>query len=134
MNKSKAHTAVSNIVYSPMVNKLFTNVGGRRLYAEFRVRQLKKKLLAEAKTEFAKGKSLGSFDDYKQALKKHWVSYKEYTEMYEFYKKTEDERNEYVSLLKMIYFYKRYNNGFILPILRDKQRFLKIYSKYIHRK
>lgn len=134
MNKSKAHTAVSNIVYSPVINKLFTNVGGRRLYAEFRVRQLKKKLLVEAKTEFAKGKSLGSFDDYKQALKKHWVSYKEYTEMYEFYKKTEDERNEYVSLLKMIYFYKRYNNGFILPILRDKQRFLKTYSKYIHRK
>ena len=86
MTKSKVHNAVSNIVYSPVVNKLFTNVGGRRLYAEFRVRQLKKKLLAEAKTEFAKGKSLGSFDDYKQALKKHWVSYKEYTEMYEFYR------------------------------------------------
>ena len=132
--KSKIRLFVLNIIYSPMVNKLITVVGGRRLYAEYRVRLLKKRLLAKAKAEFEKGASLGSFDDYKQAWKKHWVSYPEYAEMYEFYKKTEEEREEYVSLLKMTYFYKRYNNGYILPVLRDKQRFLNAYSKYIHRK
>ena len=133
-NNSKLPSFVIKIVYSPAINKLITFVCGRRLYAEYSVRLLKKRLLAEAKEEFEKGSPIGSLDDYKQAWEKHWVSYKEYAEMYEFYKKTEEERSEYVSLLKMTYFYKRYNNGFALPILRDKQKFLKTYSKYIHRK
>lgn len=109
-------------------------MGGQKLYAEIRVHKKKKRLLEEAKRKYENGSSLGSFGDYRQALEKHWVSYKEYAEMYEFYKKTEEERNEYVSLLRMTYFYRRYNNGAALPVLRDKQRFLKTYSKYIHRK
>ena len=133
-NKSKIHSLVLDIVYSPVVNKAVSLVGGQKLYAEYLVRQKKKKLLAEAKMEFEKGSSFGNLDDYKQALEKHWVSYKEYAEMYAFYNKTESERDEYVSLLKMTYFYRRYNNGTILPLMRDKQRFLKTYSKCIHRK
>jgi hypothetical protein len=132
-NNSKIHSAVLNIVYSPLVNKLISMVGGQILYTECHIRRKKRQRLVEAKKEFKNGSSFGNFNDYKQALKKHWVSYKEYAEMYEFYKKTEAEREEYVSLLKVAYFYRRYNNGVVLPILRDKQRFLKTYSKYIHR-
>ena len=133
-SKSKIHSLVLDIVYSPVVNKAVSHVGGQIIYANHLVRQKKKKLLAEAKVEFEKGYSFGNLDDYKQALEKHWVSYKEYAEMYAFYNKTESERSEYVSLLKMTYFYRRYNNGTILPLMRDKQRFLKTYSKCIHRK
>ena len=133
-SKGKIHSFMLGIVYSPWVNQLISRAGGQRLYAEFLVRQTKKRLLAEAEKEFEGGASSGSFDDYKQALEKHWVSYLEYAEMYKFYNKSEEERSEYVSLLKMIYFYRRYNNGSVLPVFRDKQRFLKKYSKYIYRK
>ena len=124
-SKSKIHSFVLNIVYSPVVNKLISVVGGQKLYAECLIRQKKKQLLTEAKMEFEKESSFGNLNDYKQALEKHWVSYKEYAEMYEFYNKSESERDEYVSLLKMTYFYRRYNNGVFLPIMRDKQKFLK---------
>lgn len=127
-------TFVCNIVYSPLGNKVVSLVGGQKLYAELHVRSEKKVLLAEAKKEFEKGSALGSFDDYKQALEKHWVTYSEYANQYEFYKKTEEEREEYISRLRMAYFYWRYAPGAAKQVFRNKTRFLKAFSKYIHRK
>lgn len=133
-NNSKFHSLVLSFSYSPQGNKLLKILGGPRFYANYLVWKRKKMLLASAKKEYENGSQFGNLYDYKRALEKHWVSYQEYSKMYQFFKKSEEERNEYVALLRMSYFYRRYNNGVVLPIMRDKQRFLKAYSKYIHRK
>lgn len=133
--KRSREAFIRNIAYSPFGNKLVSFFGGRNLYAKWRVRSDKKRLLANAKKEFEKGSSLGSFEDYKQALEKHWVSYSEYTSKYEFYKKTEEERDEYISRLRMGYFYWRYSSGAAKSVMRNgKQGFLELFKKFIHRK
>ena len=123
-----------DIVYSPIGDKLATFFGGERLHAKLYVNSSKKALLTEARKEFEKGSALGTFEDYKQALEKHWVSYSEYAYQYEFYNKDEAERDEYVSRLKMSYFYLRYGPGVLRPLFRNKATFLKKFDKYIHRK
>lgn len=133
MNNS-IKTFVCNIAYSPLGNKMIALLGGQKMYAESHVRSVKKVLLAEARKEFEKETALGSFDDYKQALEKHWVTYSEYANQYEFYKKTEEEREEYISRLRMAYFYWRYAPGAAKHVFRNKTRFLKAFNKYIHRK
>ena len=133
MNKS-LKTFVCDIAYSPLGNKLVSLVGGQSWYAELHVRSEKKKLLANAKKEFEKCSALGTFDDYKKALEKHWVSYSEYAKQYEFYKKSEEERDEYVSRLKMAYFYWKYAPGVAKSVFRNKTRFLNAFDRYIHRK
>lgn len=131
--KRSVETFVCNVVYSPLGNKVVSLVGGQKIYAETHVRSIKKKLLAEAKKEFDNGSSLGTFEDYKNALEKHWVSYSEYANQYEFYKKNEEERDEYVSRLKMAYFYWRYAPGVAKAVFRNKTRFLQAFKDYIHR-
>lgn len=130
-NKLKSFAA--GIAYSSFGNKLISFLGGQRIYADLHARSSRKRLLAEARKEFAKGNALGSFEDYQQALKKHWVTYNEYAHQYEFPNKSEEERNEYISRLKMAYFYWRYTPGAAKGVFRNKNRFLKAFSKYVHR-
>lgn len=79
-------------------------------------------LLAEAKKVFEKNPSLGNISDYEQALKKHWVSYSEFAHQFEFYKKTEAERNECVSRLRMAYFYWRNTPSAAKSVFRNKTK------------
>lgn len=123
-----------DIAYSPLGDKLATGLGIKRLWTEFHIRSSQKKLLAEARKEFEKGSSRGSFEDYRDALKRHWVSYTEYAYEYEFYKKPEEEREKYVSRLKMAYFYWRYAPGAAKAIFRNKNNFLKRFKEFVHRK
>ena len=132
MNRS-LKAFVCKIVYSPLGDKLATFFGGERIHAETFVRSEKKKLLTEAKKEFDKGTSIGSFDDYQKALEKHWVTYSEYAYQYEFPQKSKEERDEYVSRLKMAYFYLRYGPGVLRPLFRDKTKFLSTFHEYVHR-
>ncbi len=125
---------LSRIAYSPIGDKIVTFVGGGRLHTILNIRSAKKKLLAEAKQEFEKNPSLGNINDYELALKIHLVSYSEYAHQYDFFNKTEEEREEYVSRLRMRYFYMRYCPGVVRPLFRNKYRFLKTFDKYIHRK
>lgn len=125
---------LGSIIHRPLGDKLLTLGGGKKLQAILYVRSSKKKLLEEAKLKYEKGSSLGNLKDFKQTLNKHWASYSEYAYQYEFYKKTEEEREEYVSRLRMDYFYMRYGPGTLRPIFRNKQQFLKVFDKYIHRK
>lgn len=129
----KIKLLIQDIGYSRLAESIY-KFGGGKFWADLNVFFFKRKLLANAKKEFAKGGALGSFDDYKQALKKHWVTYSEYAEKYEFYKKTEEQRDEYVSTLKMGYFYRRYCPMKEKAIFRDKAKFLEIYGDYVHRK
>lgn len=125
---------VANIAYSPIGNYLISLVGGARLYAELKVYVTKKKLFKAAKKEFSKETALGNIDDYKQALEKHWVTYNEYAYQYEFYNKAEEERDEYISRLKMAYFYWKHTPGLAKSVFRNKTKFLNTFSNYIHRK
>ena len=122
------------IAYSSFGNWLAVNTGILGLWAKWRVRSSKKRLLAEAvKVYHSGGDALGSLSDYKDALNKHWVSYNEYAYQYKFYQKSEEERNEYVSRLKMAYFYWRYTPGAAKAIFRNKTQFLNFFHENIHR-
>ncbi|MDD6184504.1 MAG: sugar-transfer associated ATP-grasp domain-containing protein [Bacteroidales bacterium] len=131
--KNKIKSLIQSIGYSHLAEGVY-KFGGGKLWADLNIFFFKRKLLANAKKEFAKKGALGSLKDYKQALKKHWVTYSEYSEKYEFYKKTEEQRDEYVSTLKMGYFYRRYCPMAPKAIFRDKSRFLEVYGEYVHRK
>jgi hypothetical protein len=120
---------LKKIVYFPLVDKLVSLGGVRWLFAEYRLRSQKKRLLIEAK------KVIGNndFNDYKYALEKHWVSYNEYVQ-YDFPHLSEREREEFVARLKMVYYYWRYVPGYIKNIFRNKYKFLSFFHNYIHRK
>ncbi len=123
-----------SVAYSPAGDKFATYSGIKRLWADFTVRSRKRKMLAEAERRFCDGSPLGNLDDYKDALNKHWVTYSEYAYQYEFYKKKEEEREEYVSRLRMAYFYWRYAPGSAKAVFRNKQILLKTFRKYVHRR
>lgn len=131
--KKSLKTRIFNVVYSPLCSKLVALIGVQKLYADLHVRSVKRSFLSNARKEFKKKSALGNFDDYKQAMKKHWVSYTEYAHQYEFYKKTEAEREEYISRLKMSYFYRRYTPGAAKTVFHNKTKFLKTFEKYVHR-
>ena len=125
---------ICDLAYSSSGNKLMAKLGGQKLYAELKVRLTKMVFFIAAGYKFIKGPAKGSFADYRQALKKHWVAYSEYASKYQFYNKTEEERDEYVSRLRMSYFYWRYTPGSAKSVFRNKTKFLKTYNKFIHRK
>ena len=127
-------TLVANVAYSSIGNRVVTLFGVANLYTKIKVFSTKKRDLRIAKKEFEKGSGLGNFEDYKQALDKHWVSYNEYAYKYELYCKPEKEREEYVSRLKMASFYWRYTPGIAKSVFRNKTKFLKTFNKYIYRK
>ena len=130
----KVKTAIANFAYSPIVSWILSKTGGVTLWTKIQVRSRLKKMLSEAYREYENGSQLGSFDDYRQACKKHWVTYREYAYQYEFYKKSEVERNEYVSRLRMASFYWKYTPASVKYVFREKRRFLRKFNGYIHRK
>ena len=123
---------VTNLVYSPFGNKIVSLLGLMKLYADYKAYSSKRNAFRVAKKEFGKETAKeGNLEDYKQALDKHWVSYDEYIQ-YEFWKKTEEERREFVSRAKMAYFHRRYTPANVKAVFR-KDRFLNFFSSYIHR-
>ena len=123
----------ANVLYSPLGDKIAQWLRIPQLYADYIVWRAKRKYKSIGEKEFSKGTTIGSLDDFKQAVDKHWVTYNEYAYQYEFYSKTEEEREEFISSAKMTYFYRRYVPGKVKAISRNKNRFLTKYSKYIHR-
>lgn len=106
-------------------------------------RQKMKMLLAEAKMCFSKEKpKKGCWADYKNAMKKHFVTYSEYMYQYEFWNLSEEERNQFISRNELIFLMTRKsyishfkNEKLYSPsIFSNKVNFLRVYSKFIHRK
>ena len=126
-------TSLKKYAYFPLVDRFISISGGKKLLAWFRLRSQKKKLLAAAKREFDNDSKNGNYDDYKQALKKYWVSYNEYVQ-YDFPHKSEKERDEFVSRLKMVYYYWLYVPVKIKTIFRNKHKFLNVFKDFIYRK
>lgn len=133
MNKKIKTYLLNHLGYSPSFNKFINFVGGEALYAEYRVYKEKKRLLAIAKKEFERGNQKGNLLDYKNALKKHWISYNEYADQYDFPHKTEKERDEFVTRLKMVHYYLRYVPWYTKSYFRNKHQFLILFHDYIHR-
>lgn len=131
--KGNLKSFACRIAYSPLGSRIANGLGITGLWARLHVRARKKRLWAEAKKQFAGGTALGTLEDYKEALRKHWVSYAEYALQYGFYKKSEVERAAYVSRLRMAYFYWRYVPGTVKPFFREKKKFLKTFHEQVHR-
>ena len=124
---------VRDVVYSPLGNKIFVSVGGK-IYANRLVKSRKRHMLERARQKFQDNPQFGTFEDYKTALNKHWVSYFEYAHQYEFWRLTETQREEYISRLRMNYFYWRYVPGVYKVVFRDKNKFLVAFKKFVYRK
>jgi hypothetical protein len=131
--KRSLKSLACRVAYSPLGSKVASGLGITGLWARLNVRSKKKRLWAEAKKQFENGAALGTLEDYRDALRKHWVSYAEYAFQYAFYKKTETERAAYVSRLRMAYFYWRYVPGTVKAVFREKKRFLKTFQGNVHR-
>lgn len=103
-----------------------------RLYPDLAARYLLRKELAAIRKEadkfFASGAPLpegASREDFYQAMNKHYVSISEYLHQYEFYRLTEEERDEFISrsLMRAVSCKLRmkYPNDFHgLPLQKDK--------------
>lgn len=119
--------------YSPLGDKLVWSSGLGYLWLWLHVHSSKKRLLADAMKKFHNGANIGNFDDYKESLDNHWVSYQEYAHQYKFPEKSETQRYEYVSRLRMAYFYWRYTPSAAKQVFREKKIFLRVFGNYIHR-
>jgi len=126
-------TLLCNIAYSPIGDKIVKSLGILKTWAILDVCLAKRKYLNEARCIFNSGGGLGSFEDYKLALNKHWVTYSEYAFQYAFHEKSEAERNEYVSRKRMAYLYHVYTPAEAKAYFRNKARFLDLFRKYVHR-
>lgn len=133
---SSLKSVVCRFAYSPIGDAILTHTGIVYLSALSRVRKHKKGLLKEAEKFYSGGGEdiKGSYEDFKNALNKHWVSYSEYAHQYEFYKLSEPEREEFVARLRMAYFYWRYAPGNEKAVFRNKPKFLKKFNKFVNRK
>ena len=68
----------------------------------------RKRFFKEAKERFAKEKSEhGSWKDYKEAFRKHRVTYSEYMYSYEYWHLNEEERDEFISTSEMQVIYRK---------------------------
>lgn len=101
----------------------------RRLLSE------RKALWEEAARLFREEKpSQGSLRDYKNALKRHRVSYREYMYGYEFWKLDEKGRGEFVSQRQMKCIYRKVTDERVKRCFIDKKAFLSAYSRFVGRK
>lgn len=101
----------------------------RRLLSE------RKALWEEAAGLFREEKpSQGSLRDYKNALKRHRVSYREYMYGYEFWKLDEKGRGEFVSQRQMNCIYRKVTDERVKRCFIDKKAFLSAYSRFVGRK
>lgn len=120
-----------------LLNKLKESIKQSRWYGRY----LEKKLLSiefsrhinEANWAFSKQVLHGSLDDYKDALKKHHVSFSEYMFQYEYWNLNENQRNEFLSRSDMQAVYRHMVTKDIRSIFHNKELFLRRYSKYIVR-
>lgn len=101
----------------------------RRLLSERKV------LYEDAVKKFAEEKPCnGSLRDYKKALRKHRVTYREYMHGYEFWRLDEKQRGEFISQREMMCIYRKAVHEKVKSCFIDKKAFLTAYSEFVHRK
>lgn len=79
--------------------KMLNRFISKKTRAEISVYRTKLRFCRFAKKRFTNDSSIGSFEDYKKALKKYGFTYYEYFQ-YELFNKSDKERAEFLPLLK----------------------------------
>lgn len=94
----------------------------------------RRRFFKEAKERFSSEKpNHGSYKDYKNAFWKHRVTYSEYMYSYEFWRLTEEQRNEFISTSEMHCIYRKLGEKAVREVFHDKVAFLKAFHTFIHR-
>ncbi len=74
------------------------------------------------------------YEDFKKAFDRHRVTFSEYFYQYQFWRLTEAERAEFVSISSMQCVYRRLVSPSVRAMFHDKPRFLELWSEFIQRK
>ena len=94
----------------------------------------RKRFFKEAKERFAKEKlEHGLWKDYKEAFRKHRVTYSEYMYSYEYWRLNEQERDEFISTSEMQVIYRKLGEQDVREVFHDKVCFLTAFSSLVHR-
>lgn len=103
---------------------------------EFRLLLAERQLFfAEAERRFAEERPAhGSLRDYKRAFYRHRVTYSEYMYSYEYWRFSEDERDQFISTSEMQCIYRKLGDPEVRQIFHDKSLFLNNFQPFIHRK
>lgn len=75
----------------------------------------------------------GSWKDYKDAFRKHRVTYSEYMYSYEYWRLNEQERDEFISTSEMQVIYRKLGEQDVREVFHDKVCFLQTFSSFVHR-
>ena len=95
----------------------------------------KRLFMDEARERFTLEKpEHGHLSDYRDALKKHRVTYSEYMYSYEFWRLDEAARSEFLSNSEVQCVYRALGNARVRNVFRNKPQFLKAYAPFVHRR
>lgn len=106
------------------------------MYREFvKLKDDRNRLLKVAEKSFADElPKQGSLADYKRALFRHGVSYKEYMYCYKFWKLGEKQRAEFISERAMRCIYRKTVQPSVAMMFRNKVSALEFFKLFVHRK
>ena len=94
----------------------------------------RKRFFREVRERFAKDRpSQGLYKDYKKAFWKHRVTYSEYMYSYEYWRLTEEQRDEFISTSEMQCIYRKLGSKVVRDLFHDKVEFLKTFHSFVHR-
>lgn len=118
-----------------VVSKIKESVWSIPLYREIHIySDERKRFFKEAKERFSKEKPMhGSWKDYKDAFRKHRVTYSEYMYSYEYWRLNEQERDEFISTSEMQVIYRKLGEQDVREVFHDKVCFLTAFSSLVHR-
>lgn len=134
MKKKSIKSTIRNLIAKTVLGGVFLE-WKKKANIKYGLRQQIKSYEKEARNMFNSGLAPhGTLEDYLNALRKHWVSYSEYMYQYEFWNLSESERENFISRLSMISFYRLALPSDIKGMFWNKVRFLRTFSPYIHRK
>lgn len=115
-------------------SRLYKNYSKRKMLKSY-ISHEKQEMLREAEEKFkSSGRQLhGDLEDYKKSLDKQLISFNEYEYQYEFWNKTEVQKEEFVSRIGMRVLYRMHRPQEIYALCRNKVSFLRRYRDFIHR-
>lgn len=76
----------------------------------------------------------GNLPDYRNALRRHRVTYSEYMYSYEFWRMDETQRAAFLSNSEAHCIYRALGNGQVRNVFRNKPLFLKRFAPFVHRR
>jgi len=107
----------------------------RHAYLEWYIRRdERRRFVHEAQKRFLEERPMhGTMEEYEECLDRYRVTYDEYMHLYQFWNKSEDERQNYVSVSTMQQFYRRMVTPAVREVLHNKVTFLNTFHSYVHR-